>query len=307
MFKTSLFGDTGQDPVKSTERSTSTSGADLFLNKKAPKSRGINYRRFWLPEGCLDNDSPLAAVIFNRWWFAKNPNGRWEPRFGYDPFDKRPARPMVTNYKDPKTLEWYLDYWDDPVTRMIWETYDKDQIVEMKAFPQEQFYLQVYDVTSEDAYKEHLPSDWREGKVRILGGSSSKEGIHGETMIGLLLSRIFTTNDSSGKVASYWTYPITLEIKRGKKVSYQFSSGVSARIPKSYLDQPHYDIARWVPQSVWPAEAIQDVMQGSRDWDDAVNHYGIQLYPDEINLDGTPIKKDRNVPKTIEDDEDIPF
>lgn len=257
---------------------------NIFLDIK----RGI--RTFRLPYGSEE-------VKIKRHWLALNTDGTWEPKFTYNPNDKRRSIPITVarwNADDGvwegSNRNWRRNPIDEWVTAQGENGMDTD-----KMYAQELFYLNVIDLTPvriTDDGTVHYPDESMKypqvaangrksvsGTVKILSGSSGDP--NGKSMYANLIRLAKSALNDDGDPIDIYDFEIRLVTTgAGKETNRSFNMGAVRSIPKEYQNLQIYNFKNW-PQ-IWPNAAIQSLMEGA-DYVDVLNEYRISLYPQLVD------------------------
>lgn len=257
----------------------------MFLDIK----RGI--RTFRLPVGSEE-------VKVKRHWLALNPDGTWEPKFVYNPNDKRRSVPItVARWNadegawEGSTRNWRRNPIDEWVSAQGENGVDTD-----KMYAQELFYLNVIDLTPvriADDGTVYYPDESMKypqaaatarksvaGSMKILSGSSGDP--NGKSMYANLIRLAKSALNDDGERIDVYDFEIRLVTTgQGKETNRSFNMGAVRPVPKEYKSLPMYNLKNW-PQ-VWPNEAIKSLMDGT-DYLDVVNEYRINLYPQVMEV-----------------------
>lgn len=249
--------------------------------------RGIKV--FRLPVGSEE-------VKIKRHWLSQNPDGTWEPRFGYNPLDKRRSVPITVARWDPVVNRWVgsVPNWRaNPIDRLINALDKADQDGK---YAQEVFYLNVLDLTPvriESDGTIHYPDDKMKypeasgsserrvlGKMRILAGSSGDPD--GKSLYANLIRLAKSALNDDGEPLSIYDYEIRLVTTgQGKETNRSFNMGAVRDTPAEYASIPMYDFSTW--PCIWPNDAVEELMAGG-EYPEVVDKYNIKLYPDVVGV-----------------------
>lgn len=268
----------------------------IFLDIK----RGI--RTFRLPQGAEE-------VKVKRHWLALNTDGTWEPKFIYNPNDKRRSIPItVARWNadmgrwDGAERNWRRNPIDEWVTSQGEGGVDTD-----KMYAQELFYLNVLDLTPvrvTDDGTIHYPDEGMKypaaavngkkvvsGTMKILTGSSGDP--NGKSLYANLVRLAKSALNDDGDPIDIYDFEIRLVTTgQGKDTNRSFNMGAVRPMPKDYKSVPMYDFSSW-PQ-IWPSDAISSLMQG-QDYTEVLNEYGLKLYPELLKAPAQAVNSKENL------------
>lgn len=245
--------------------------------------RGIRVLR--LPAGSEE-------VKIKRHWMSQNDDGTWEPRFGYNPADKRRSVPVTVARWNPDTGRWEGDnsnWRNNPIDRWISTLSEEDRRTKYAA---EFFYLNVIDLTPVRVDTDgeiHYPDETMKyptapatakksvvGKMRILSGSSGDPA--GKSMYANLTRLAKGALNDEGEVVSIYDYDIRLMMTgQGRDSVKSFNMGAIRPLAEEYASLPKFDFSTWPP--IWPNAAIEELMNGA-EYADIISKYNIKIYPD---------------------------
>jgi hypothetical protein len=245
--------------------------------------RGIRVLR--LPQGSEE-------VKIKRHWMSQNEDGTWEPRFGYNPMDKRRSVPVTVARWNPDTSRWEGDnanWRQNPIDRWIATLSEEDRRTK---YAQELFYLNVIDLTPvriDTDGEIHYPDDTMKyptapatakkgvvGKMRILSGSSGDP--NGKSMYANLTRLAKGALDEDGESLSIYDYDIRLMVTgQGRDSVKSFNMGAVRPLAEEYAGLPKFDFRTWPP--IWPNAAIEELMNGG-DYSSVIDTYNLKVYPD---------------------------
>lgn len=233
-------------------------------------------------------------VRVKRHWLAKNDDGTWSPKFGYNPYDKRPSIPVIVAVYDPETEKWIGDnaQWrNNPVDSIVASLSQEER---KGKYAQEVVFLNIldrtpvkYNVEGMPLYpddKGNYPDECKDqvakphNKIQILTGSSGDAGT--DTLYGNLLNLAETTLDEDGDLLPFHAYDIKVDTRKDPK-SGKISRNVTPTfnrkaLPESLANFPTYDLKSWLKP--WPNDAIQILLDGA-DYKETIENYGLQAYP----------------------------
>lgn len=254
-------------------------------------SRGI--RTFRLPKGSEE-------VKVKRHWLALNPDGTWEPKFGYNPNDKRRSVPVTVARWNPENNRWEgaeRNWRNNQVDKWVGtlEGVDTD-----KMYASELFYLNVLDLSQvriTDDGTVYYPDETMKfpavaangrkavaGNIKLLSGSSGDPD--GKSLYANLIRLAKSALNDEGEPIDIYDFEIRLVTTgQGKETNRSFNMGAVRPMPKEYESIPMYDLSNWPP--VWPNEAIADLMGGA-DYAETISQYNINLYPPVVGKDTKP-------------------
>lgn len=245
-------------------------------------------------------------------WVAKESDGTWVPKFGYNPADRREARPIVVSVFNPATDEWVGNAYDNPLMQWIEDNFSEDEQEGMYA--KEQFYVNVLDRTpakldGDVIYypdpKNQFPENLKGipakvlNTVKILQGSSGKVrdengDIVGKHLYANLLRAVESgeVNPDTGNLLMPHEYDLRL-VTTGQKTETERKITITANREVLDLSQVKvYDLYSWLKP--YPVEFMEEVLSGA-DWNETVKRYNIKLYPDLVPY------------LTSETEDDLPF
>ena len=272
--------------TKSTAPTNSDTRSDsIFLDTK----QGI--RTFRIPVG-------TEEVKIKRHWLCLNSDGTWEPKFVYNPNDKRRSIPVTVAKWNADSGKWEgsdRNWRNNPVDRWVAALDSSDTDIS-KMYAQEIFYLNVIDLTpvrkSPDG-KVFYPDESMKyateaatfpkviaGDVKLLSGSSSDPG--GKSLYANLIRLSKSALNDEGDPISIYDFEIRLVTTgQGKNTNRSFNMGAVRGMPKEYSSLKVFDFSSW--PSVWSNDAIQELMEGS-DYLAVVEKYGIELTPKLVDV-----------------------
>lgn len=247
-------------------------------------------------------------------WVAKEPDGTWIPKFGYNPSDRREARPITVSVFNPISDEWDGNAYDNPLMQWVNDNFSEDERDEMKAYPKEQFYVNVMDRTpvkldGDVVYypdpKNQFPENLKGipakvlNTIKILQGSSGKVrdengDIVGKHLYANLLRAVESgeVNPDTGNLLMPHEYDLRL-VTTGQKTETERKITVTANREILDLSQAKvYDLYSWMKP--YPTEFMREILLGA-DFNECLKNYKIKLYPDLIPYNNLGV------------DDDIPF
>lgn len=242
-------------------------------------------RVFRLPQGSEE-------VKIKRHWLSQTEDGTWEPRFGYNPADKRRSVPVTVARWNPDTSRWEGDnsnWRNNPIDRWIATLSEEDRRTK---YAQELFYLNVVDLTPvriDTDGEVHYPDETMKyptapatakkavlGKMRILSGSSGDPT--GKSMYANLARLAKGALNDDGEPLSIYDYEIRLMSSgRGRDSVKSFNMGAVRPLAEEYAKLPKFDFKTWPP--IWPNAAIEELMNGA-EYTDIITKYNLKIYPD---------------------------
>lgn len=271
---------------------------NIFLDIK----RGI--RAFRLPHGSEE-------VKIKRHWLALNPDGTWEPKFIYNPNDKRRSVPITVARWNADSGRWDGDernWRNNPIDKWV-AAQGEDGVDTDKMYAQELFYLNVLDLTpvrvTEDGVI-HYPDEGMKysaaaangkksvsGTIKILSGSSGDP--NGKSLYANLIRLAKSALNDEGEPIDIYDFEIRLVTTgQGKETNRSFNMGAVRPMPAEYKSLQVFDFSNW-PQ-IWPNEAISSLMEG-QDYAEVLTEYGIKLYPE--------LTKSKAQARSVSSDEDV--
>jgi hypothetical protein len=242
-------------------------------------------RIFRLPTGSEE-------IRVKRYWLAQNDDGKYEPKFGYNPNDKRKAFPVIVAYYSAHNEKWIghtANWRANPLDAFVKGLDTEDQ---KGKYAQEVFFLNVLDLTPVYVDSEgnvFYPNDTMKypsapktakkqisGKVRILSGSAGDPD--GKSLYANLLRMAKMTMSDEGEIIPIYDYEIRLITSgSGKDTNRNFSMGKIAPMPVEYATVPVYDLTSMVRP--WPNEALESLLEGRMTYPEALKEYEIVTYP----------------------------
>lgn len=278
-------------------RSAITKSASLPEEKREnvimELKRGI--RVFRLPRGSEE-------VKIKRHWLSQAEDGKWEPRFGYNPLDKRRSVPITVARWSPASNRWEGDnanWRHNPIDRWIQTLSEAER---QGKYPQEMFYLNVIDLTPvriDDSGDFHYPDDAMKyptapatakkgvvGKMRILPGSSGDP--NGKSLYANLIRLAKGALNDDGEPLDIYDYEIRLvQTGQGKDTNRGFNMGAVRPIAAEYAGLPLFNFETW--PTVWPNAAIEELMEGA-EYADIISKYNLKVYPDVVDAEAAVVK-----------------
>jgi hypothetical protein len=266
--------------TKNTDTTMNENRENPFLDVR----NGI--RIFQLPAG-------TEEVRVKRHWVALNDNGTCEPKFGFNPNDKRKAFPVVVAYFSAASEKWIgatsSNWRNNPIDNWV-KTLEAEE--QKGKYAQEIFHLSVVDLTqvmvgsdgticypNETMKYLNAPKDAKKivsGKPRILTGSAGDPS--GKSLYANLIRLANTALNDEGEPLSIYDYQIRLVITgSGKETNRNFNMGKVAPLAEEYASLPVYDVMSMCRP--WPNEAIQALLDGETTYADALKEYSIVTYP----------------------------
>jgi hypothetical protein len=286
------FGQSAKTPAPKREAKTQAN-QNIFMDVK----RGLRVFR-------LIGDE----IRVKQHWLAKEQDGKWVPSF-YIKGDKRERKPVNVAVFDPDMGNHGVwigsndDWRDNPIGKYI-DAID-DEELQKKLFAREVFYINALDRTpvkilddetivypdpknKYPAGTEHIVAK-PHNKLLIMQGSSGRVrddngDITGDHMYARMLRCV-----ESGEIdpdTSILLPPHTYDIRlittgEGTSTNRDFTITPN-RDEIDWSKYQMYDLTTW--PTIWPADALQALMDGSAEYMELVKQYNIKLYPDQIAI-----------------------
>lgn len=244
-------------------------------------------------------------------WVAKESDGTWIPKFGYNPSDRREARPITVSVYNHSTDEWDGDAYNNPLMQWVNDNFDEDAQKDGKMYPKEQFYVNVMDRTpvkidAETVYypdpKNQFPENLKGipakvlNAIKILQGSSGKVRDEDGDVVGkhlyadlLRVVEGGEVNPDTGNLLMPHEYDIRLVTTgTGKETERKFSITANREV-LDLSEVKIYDLRGWLKP--YPTEFMREILLGA-DFNESLKNYKIKLYPDLVPYSGATTEDD---------------